>query len=232
MTEAEWLACEDPQPMLEWLRNKASDRKLRLFAVACCRRIGHISDKRLRQAVEIAERRADGLATDADLARIYRECDNNNRYESEPVAFYLQLASLHLTSHSGLDVPDAGSAAYVVEHVPIDASDAVSSAAAREGGEAAGRAKCTAESLAQAWLLRDIIGNHFHLFAADPSWLTPTVTSLAQAIYADRAFDRLPILADALEDAGCTNQDMLAHCRGGGEHVRGCWVVDLLTGRE
>lgn len=70
---------------------------------------------------------------------------------------------------------------------------------------------------------------------ADLSWLASnngTVVKLAQAIYDERAFDRLPILADALEDAGCTNQDILAHCRGGGEHSRGCWVVDLLLGKE
>jgi len=66
----------------------------------------------------------------------------------------------------------------------------------------------------------------------DPAWLTGTVTSLAQAIYDERAFDRLPILADALEDAGCTNQDILAHCRQPGEHCRGCWALDLVLGRE
>jgi hypothetical protein len=69
----------------------------------------------------------------------------------------------------------------------------------------------------------------------DPSrltWNSSTVVSLAQSIYTDRTFDRLPILADALEDAGCTNQDILNHCRQPGEHVRGCWVVDLLTGRK
>jgi hypothetical protein len=66
----------------------------------------------------------------------------------------------------------------------------------------------------------------------DPSWLTSTIVFLAQAIYDDRAFDRLPILADALEDAGCTNADILEHCRQPGEHGRGCWVVNLLTGRE
>jgi len=64
------------------------------------------------------------------------------------------------------------------------------------------------------------------------AWLTPTVQSLAQAIYADRAFDRLPILADALEDAGCTDASILEHCRSGGVHVRGCWVVDLVLGKE
>jgi hypothetical protein len=71
-------------------------------------------------------------------------------------------------------------------------------------------------------------------FGTPPSTLpgSRTVNHLAQAIYTDRAFDRMPILADALEDAGCTNQDILEHCRGGGEHVRGCWVVDLLLAKE
>jgi hypothetical protein len=66
----------------------------------------------------------------------------------------------------------------------------------------------------------------------DPNWLTSTVVSLVQAIYDDRAFDRLPILSDALQDAGCENEDILNHCRSGGTHVRGCWVVDLLLGKE
>jgi hypothetical protein len=66
----------------------------------------------------------------------------------------------------------------------------------------------------------------------DGTWLAPMVTKLALAIYEERAFDRMPILADALEDAGCTNQDILEHCRGGGDHVRGCWVVDLLLAKE
>jgi hypothetical protein len=66
----------------------------------------------------------------------------------------------------------------------------------------------------------------------DPAWRTPTVVELAQAIKRDAAFDRLPILADALQDAGCDNAEILNHCRSGGEHVRGCWVVDLLLDRK
>jgi hypothetical protein len=80
-------------------------------------------------------------------------------------------------------------------------------------------------------IMRDIFGNPFRPATIDSSALTTTVTRLADAIYQDRAFDCLPILADALEDAGCTNQDILAHCRGG-EHARGCWVLELLLGRE
>ena len=80
--------------------------------------------------------------------------------------------------------------------------------------------------------LHDIFGNPFRPIVADHAWLTPTVQSIASAIYQDRAFDRLPILADALEEAGCTNADVLLHCRQPGEHVRGCWVVDLVLGKK
>jgi hypothetical protein len=80
-------------------------------------------------------------------------------------------------------------------------------------------------------LLRDIFGNPFRPVSVEPSWLTSTVVALAEGIYQERAFDRLPILADALMDAGCDNADVLGHCRGDGPHVRGCWVVDMLTGR-
>ena len=84
-------------------------------------------------------------------------------------------------------------------------------------------------------LLRDIFGNPFCPVTVEPLWLAwndSCVSRFAEGIYADRGFDRMPILADALEDAGCDDADMLAHCRSGGEHVRGCWGVDLLLGKE
>ena len=81
-------------------------------------------------------------------------------------------------------------------------------------------------------LLRDIFGDLFRPVAFDAAWWTPSVMALAQAIYDDRAFDRMPILADALEEAGCTNADILAHCRSSSPHVRGCWVVDLILGKR
>ena len=80
-------------------------------------------------------------------------------------------------------------------------------------------------------MCNDIFGNPFRPVSVEPSWLTSTVVVLAEGIYQERAFDRLPILADALMDAGCDHADVLEHCRGEGPHVRGCWVVDLLTGR-
>jgi hypothetical protein len=93
-----------------------------------------------------------------------------------------------------------------------------------------------AESAAQAELLRDLFGNPFPpaelIGQAWLAWNSGTVLRLAQAIYDQRAFDRLPVLADALEEAGCTDAAILDHCRGGGPHVRGCWVVDLLLGKQ
>jgi hypothetical protein len=80
--------------------------------------------------------------------------------------------------------------------------------------------------------LWDIFGNPFRPVTLDPACLSPNVKGLAQAIYDDRAFNGMPILGDALEEAGCTNQDILSHCRGPGPHVRGCWVVDLVLGKE
>ncbi len=81
-------------------------------------------------------------------------------------------------------------------------------------------------------LLHEIFGNPFRSVVADPSWLTSTAVALAKGIYDDRAFDRMPILADALQDAGCNNDDVLTHCRDESQlHVRGCWVVDLVLGK-
>ena len=109
--------------------------------------------------------------------------------------------------------------------------------AAMDCGEVAARASPTegqvrVHPVAQAALVRDVFGSPPRPAVLDPAWLTSTVVQLAGGIYADRAFDRLPILADALQDAGCDDPNVLAHCHEGGPHVRGCWVVDLLTGRE
>jgi hypothetical protein len=84
----------------------------------------------------------------------------------------------------------------------------------------------------QVRFLQDIFGNHFRPATISPAWQNTNTVALAQAIYDERAFDRMPILRDALEDAGCDNADILNHCRQPAEHVRGCWVVDLLLGKS
>lgn len=80
-------------------------------------------------------------------------------------------------------------------------------------------------------LLREVFGDTLSGNSLKPAWLTSDVVGIARGCYEDRAFDRLPILADALEDAGCDDHAVLSHCRGSGAHVRGCWVVDLVLGQ-
>jgi hypothetical protein len=87
-----------------------------------------------------------------------------------------------------------------------------------------------AETLAK--LVRDIFGNPFRPTIFSPAWRTDTAVSLACQMYEAREFSAMPILADALQDAGCDNDDILKHCRNPGPHVRGCWVVDMVLGRE
>jgi hypothetical protein len=82
-------------------------------------------------------------------------------------------------------------------------------------------------------LVRDIYGpNPFLPASFDPSWRTSTALALASSMYESRDFAGMPVLADALEEAGCESADVLAHCRGPGPHVRGCWVVDLVLGKS
>jgi hypothetical protein len=217
MTEVEWLAATDPTPMLGFLGDEASGRKRRLFGCACCRRVwDHLERKPSRGAVEAAEAFADG-SLDTTRLRAARKAARNaaNAIAKKQALFNHQAIS---AAHAVLEVcwpefPGDRGAAYEVAQ-----RFAAPPAVARE-------------LQAQAVLLRDIFGNPFRPVTADPAWLTDTVVQFARGIYDERAFDRMPILADALQDAGCENADVLDHCRGPGPHARGCWVVDLVLGK-
>ena len=211
MTEQEWLACADPTPMLEYLRGKASDRKLRLFACAFGRAVRDSQHQLGPSTVAVAERYADGLASDQDLASERRRwaCSPEERGPVAPSAYDGAWEAVDsLTRYER-----------VWRHDPDSYSCISADAVLRRS----------------ALLLRDIFGNPFRTVAINPAWLSwndGTVKKIAQAIYDERAFDRMPILADALEDAGCTETEILNHLRGPGQHVRGCWVLDLLLGKE
>jgi hypothetical protein len=229
MTEPEWLTCNDPQPMLEFLRGRASERKLRLFAVACCRRIWHLlPDQRCRRAIRTAEDFAEGKGG-VGLLRKVEEAgefyyDNREDVLEERLGYFTGGAIFQLGQERLASDIVAAAASGAVACSTLDAGgDRLAADAAKHG-----------ESAAQCQLLRDIVGNPFHSVSVDPAWPSwddGSIPKLAQVIYDDRAFDRLPILADALEEAGCTDADILNHCRQGGEHVRGCWVVDLVLGK-
>jgi hypothetical protein len=227
MTESEWLRCDDPQAMLEflWTSGKASDRKLRLFACACCRRIWPLlTDERSRRAVEVAEGFADGQVSREELAAACAAADRAH-CEAPRQANFRSLDAAPHTAEEDLSCSAADAAA--------SAADAVQIAA--RGDEKAKVEECQK----QATLLHCIFASPFRPPPAlDPRLLTPDLVALAQSIYEEWELpggildrSRLAVLADALEDAGCPDAELLGHLRGGGEHVRGCWAVDVLTGR-
>jgi hypothetical protein len=115
---------------------------------------------------------------------------------------------------------------------PPQAARAQGEALERVAGQVGLAAEWEQQAQAHCDLLRDIIGNPFRPVAFSPEWGTDTVLALARQIRESRDFSAMPILADALQDAGCDNADILDHCRGPGPHVRGCWVVDLVLGTE
>jgi hypothetical protein len=205
MTEQEWLVCNDPHPMLAFLTSQpVSERKLRLFAFACSRRMWDWIDKLGRAAVEAAEKFADGKASSEEMRAARLACQGAGGKS----AWYAAATIPTVAARNAARSAQAG-----VASNPMIGSEA-------------------AELAAQADLLRGIFGNPFHPISLSPSCTTPAVVNLAQEIYDNRGFDRLACLADALQKAGCDNADILAHCRGPGPHVRGCWVVDLVLGKE
>jgi hypothetical protein len=237
VTEAEWLACDDPQKMLEFLRGKMSDRKMRLFAVACCRRVAYMVFEdpehadwvaAIRDSVPVGELLADGLASRQELERCGAYDFSGWRLAgaflacSDPQATFYKVPSdiLFDVQEFAFDYWEAGAGRYTTYKATRDER-----MMRAEAAEAAERA-------AQTNILRDIFGNPFRPVTCNPAWQTANVVALAQAIYDERAFDRMPILGDALEDAGCDNADILTHCRQPAEHVRGCWVVDLILGKK
>jgi hypothetical protein len=224
MTEAEWLACTNPQKTLEFLRGKATERKLRLFACGCCYRLHDLwgmMDGCL-EAVEFANLYADGGAAREDLKLVRDNLFVIDDYygSSEEIRFHA------LDCVMAIPLGDVSRLANrIIEYFENQ----------HYWTEAELEAEQEAERVLQCEILRDFFGNPFRLVVVESSWLTwndGTVPKLAQAIYDERAFDRLPVLADTLKEAGCTNADILGHCRQSGKHDRGCWVVDLLLGKK
>ena len=255
MNEAEWLNCKDPRRMLVHLRRKAGARKLRLFAVACCRRLGPLLENDFhRLTLEIAERLADGVAGAADAECVFRI----GIYRHGPggsggltwslhramtvdeqiavIAAWNEAPSDQWYPPATVSAPTAEDQRLAAHRAAVKGSESAAHAAARSAGEGANLLRFGrtygAERRAQAHLLREIMGNPYRRATIDPAWLTPDLVMLAQAAYGERAFDRMPILGDALENAGCVNIAILAHRREPAEHVRGCWVVDVLLGKS
>jgi hypothetical protein len=216
VTEADWLACDDPAPMLKHLDRVTNARKFALYACGSCRAVyDRLTDPRSREAVEAAERAADRLITESDLRRAAERAAEVR--SSHPVRAVYRAAN---------DPPDYVSCLWVTGHVSLTFGECDS-------------AEWIATRPRQAALLRCVFGNPFRPTTLDRSLLTPTALSLADATYAERSLpsgeldlSRLRVLSDALEEAGCTDAEILSHLRSPGPHVCGCWAVDLILGKE
>ncbi|AMV24113.1 hypothetical protein VT84_06930 [Gemmata sp. SH-PL17] len=205
MTEAEWLVCEDPTRLLAFLNDGNNrDRRLRLFSCGCYRRLPDCTeDESTRSAIEAAERFADALADSEELRGA-----RTGKGGPHNARFWVTRTSAFAAAGGALwSLRDAGTQPYdrVAQHFRFP------------------------KALA---LLRDIFGYPFRPVTFSPSWSTSTAVALASQMYESRDFGAMLILADALQDAGCDSADVLDHCRGPGPHVRGCWVVDLVQGKE
>jgi hypothetical protein len=228
--------------------------RLRLFACACCRRLWHLLDEDHRRAVALLEEHARspsaGLLREvrmtlrASSKQIEKDWHALNRYDNVVLPEVETQAQTHARYWASQAVGRSATR-------PSSAAQAYGIACRAAGYHDLwqqihdgrlqlrrvtydSRVFSLAEAAVQADLLRDIIGDPYRRATASSSWLAwndGTVRKLAQSTD-EGAFDRLPILADALEEAGCTDEEILAHCRGPGPHVKGCWVVDLLQGRN
>jgi hypothetical protein len=228
VTETQWLASLDSRLVLAAVSRRISDRKLRFLICACCRRVWDLLvDDRSKEAVEIAEQYADGSATREDLIAVRRKADAAYQWARKqhgPAAFRL-FGAAHL----------ALQATSVARKLRFDPREDEFLRGAQERKE-------KAERKARCDLIRDLVASPsrcVELDAARLAWKKGLIVSLAQTAYDQRILpagtlsnERLAILADALEEAGCTTQEILSHLRRGGDHVRGCWAVDLILSKD
>jgi hypothetical protein len=221
-TEKDWLAAKTVLDLGLYRSASGKRRKWRLFGCACASRtLVYLPDPCFRSAIVSAEKFADGELTWTKIKQVRKEVTSAQKKLNK----------------TGVREEQNEAIAAILEALAKEPLNALSAdEQARYAFAAAARPKWEKghdrEERQQLALAYDIFPNPFRPIATDSAWLTSTVRQLADAIYEERAFDRLPILADALEDAGCSNAEILSHCRGLGPHVLGCWVVDLLLGRE
>ena len=261
MTEEQWPSCSDPQAMLEWLRQqgKLSDRKARLFAVACCRRIWPLlTDVRSRRVVEVAERYADGLASEdereavakaatevhvhyADIAACadpddptYDEAANTTHHDAAAAAALVVSGSRVVLNAAVLTVRAAACSVAWDEEVYYAAAHGRDTRDVNHPHLQARRA----EQEAQCRILRDLFSPFRSVSRADAALPTATAVFLATQAYACRILPegtldpaRVSVLAECLADAGCTDAELLEHLRGPGPHWRGCHALDVIFGK-
>lgn len=248
MTEAEWLTSDDPYRMMYFVlrqkgmqRRKDGRRKLRLFASFSCRQLWHaMTDERSRRAVEVAERFADDRACLEEAERVREEAlqahsSIHDQYYADTDGF---AARGRLRGWLGTDERVAAqSAGFLLSQRPMEFAYVELYSEYNEYDPE--YPIFHLRRVAQAQVLRCIFGELFRPVAICPVWWTATSLALAHTAYDERIVpsglldrDRLGVLSDALEDAGCEETTLLDHLRGTGPHARGCWALDLLIGKR
>jgi hypothetical protein len=228
MNEKQWLASREPEALLLHLWHAKTDlRKLRLCAIARCQPVLHLLQSDLhREALDVALHYAQGEVEFAELARVSHLLLN---YPADPTD---RSDDWRDTAESQMRQA-VGNARWAVRLATlprraegiIQGVQGVLRAVELTGGKVQQTAGLLCDSI------RDIIGNPFHVPAIDPAWLQHgdgRARKLAKTIDASGRYEDLPLLADALEEAGCKEDSILAHCRGPGPHLPGCWVPELL----
>jgi len=224
MTEAEWLACGEPWGVIRCALDltiaseRAKNRRATLFAAACCTRLLPVVSFRIASVVvSWLEAVADEQPTARDrfsLANGIERALRISRDDREKSALRALDAARDGTRVSNFYAGVIQVAQMAARALASDNSD-----------------HKAVEDDFQFELIRDIFGNPFHPVYFDPTWRTDTAVSLARGMYESREFSAMPILADALQDAGCEDEQILTHCRDASQpHVRGCWVCDLVLG--
>jgi len=219
VTEIEWMTSQDPVSMLRFVKSiMPSERKTRLFNFAICRHFWEHLPEASKAILLESEARADSLAE-----RSTDETDLCHQANDVVTLFDRQYPAKQFPSREvRIQRDSAAAACYAV--MPNELFGAA--------GYFWEIDPATMEL--HPIIIRDVFGNHFRPTSLDPSWITGndgTILKLAEDIYAELEFRRLPELADALEHAGCQNSNLLDHCRQTIEHVRGCWAVDLILGK-
>jgi hypothetical protein len=229
----DWFNASDPTTLIELLGPGGfSLRKRRLFGVGCSRRVWDLMTfPDVREAILLAERLAEGEVTHDQVRQFSAEHIDSWQagYAGSSYLYRLFLLTIdQILEEEGLASRDFLSTNAVANIVHLWRP----AAEARAWPQGTGSAAYKKELAAQADLLRELLGDPFHPVRFDPTWRTAAVLEVASGIYARRAFDGLPILADALEEAGCDQAALLPHLRQTGPHTLGCWALDAVLDRE
>jgi hypothetical protein len=221
MTEEQWHSTTDLQAMLEFLKEQARPRKFRLFACACLRQLhDRTDDLHFRRTVALAERYVEG------------DCDRESFRTAFRRAWPNGWERARIGALTAIDPLERDLYHWRCLELANEVVDLLSRGVRKGWYSAPTDRKSKPSRIDQVALLREVFGDPFRPAVFAPQWRTGDVVTLAESIAREGTFEDLPVLADALEEAGCSETEVLTHLRRGGRHVLGCWALDLVRGRR